>query len=135
MTITHTVATPSPADRIWSAWTDVGSWPEWDTELLTASLDGAFGVNATGTLHPRVGNPSRFVVAEVDPGRSLTFVTSLPLGSLIVRRWLSRENDRTLFTHEISFAGPLGPVFDRLLSERFRRVLPAVMENLRRRVA
>ena len=108
MTITHTVATPATPDRVWSAWTDVASWPEWDTELRTARLDGAFSVNATGTLEPRIGTPSRFVISEIDPGRSYAFVTSLPLGSLIVRRWITPEEDRTLFTHEVSFARAAG---------------------------
>ena len=28
----------------------MSSWPEWDTELRTARLDGTFSVNVTGTL-------------------------------------------------------------------------------------
>jgi len=34
----HTVLTTAPPERIWEAWTDVGRWPEWDTELASASL-------------------------------------------------------------------------------------------------
>jgi len=37
------------ATQIWSAWTDVNSWPKWDTELETTRMTDSFKVG--GTLH------------------------------------------------------------------------------------
>ena len=58
MIFDHTVETAAPPEKIWAAWTDAGSWPEWDTELAFAALDGDFAVGAKGSLKSPTGVPS-----------------------------------------------------------------------------
>lgn len=130
MTFSHTVATRAPAERIWAVWTDVANWPHWDTELVSASLTGPFEQGAKGTLKPRGAPVSGFVLSEVTPGRSYTFTTTLPLGKLYVRRYLT-DSPTLAFTHEVRFTGPLAPVFEVVLGARYRKALPEVMQRLR----
>jgi hypothetical protein len=123
-----------PGD-VWAVWTDVGGWPKWETELESASVEGGgLTLGAKGTLRPRRGPTSSFVVSEFEPGRGYAFTTRLPLCELVVRRRLSGEggDGGTAFTHEVSFGGPLSFLFGVLLGRRFRDALPNVMENVRR---
>ena len=131
MKFAHTVETTAPPEKIWAAWTDVKRWPEWDTELASASLEGSFALGAKGKLKPKRGAASDFTIWELMPGESYAFTTRLPLCALKVRRHLTRKDGGAYFTHEVSFVGPLSTVFANLLGRRYREALPVIMENLR----
>jgi uncharacterized protein YndB with AHSA1/START domain len=131
MKFAHTIETSAPPEKIWGAWTDVEHWPQWDTELASAALDGSFALGATGSLKTKRGPVSRFTISELIPRVSYSFTTRLPLCELKVRRRLTRkEGGGAYFTHEVSFVGPLSFVFGNLLGRRYREALPTVMENL-----
>lgn len=133
MKFDHTVETTAPPEKIWGARTDVERWPEWDTELASAALDGSFALGAKGKLKPKSGPASRFFISELTPGESYAFTTRLPLCELKVRRYLTRrDSGGAFFTHEVSFVGPLSFVFGNLLGRRYREALPVIMENLRK---
>lgn len=133
MKFAHTLSTSAPPSAVWRLWTDVSTWPEWDTELKAARLDTPFALGAAGTLVPRTGPPSVFRITELTPKQSYTFTTTLPLCRLNIRRWFEQTADSTTFTHEVSFTGPLKAVFGLILGRQFRRQLPRVMEQLRDR--
>ena len=129
----HTVETAAPPERVWALWTDVAGWPTWDLELKAAELSGPFAVGAEGRLTPVAGPRSRFAVTAVEPGRSYTIETALPLGALRIRRsWTATADGRTAFTHAVSFHGVGGRLLARRLGPRFRRALPDVMGRLAR---
>ncbi len=128
MTFSHSLKTDAP-EEVWRRWLKVETWHEWDTEVKEASLEGDFKLSAKGTLTPKTGFEASFTITEFTPQQSYTFTTALPLAKLHVRRYFS-EN-RTTFTHEVSFTGLLAPLFGRLLGQRFQKVLPEVMANLR----
>src|SRR3712207_563000 len=79
MRFDHTVETTAPPERIWIAWTTVRRWPERDTELISATLEGGFALCAKGTLKPKKGPASGFTISELTPGESYAFTTRLPL--------------------------------------------------------
>jgi hypothetical protein len=133
MKFDHTLETTAPPEKIWLAWTDVERWPEWDTELDSAALDGSFALGAKGSLKPKRGPVSRFTISELTTRVSYSFTTRLPPCELKVRRHLTRKDGGgAYFTHGVSFVGPLSFVFDNLLGRRYRQALPMVMENLRK---
>lgn len=135
MSFSHTVETSATPEAVWSMWTAVGSWPEWDIELKSAQLEGSFQLGATGQLTPKVGPPSSFVISQLDPKKSYTFTTQLPLCKLKVHRFFqsNRDADEALrFTHEVSFSGPLAFLFSAFLGTRFRRALPIAMQEIKR---
>ncbi len=96
-----------------------------------AELSGPFAVGTKGKLIPDKGATANFVLTAVDPGRSYTFRTMLPLGSLYVKRVLSRQNGLTSFTHEVWFTGLSKGIFGRVLGKRFRAILPEVLESIK----
>lgn len=70
MKFDHTVQTTAPSEKIWVAWIDVEHWPQWHTELASASLDGSFALGAKGRLKPKRGPASDFTISELMPGES-----------------------------------------------------------------
>ena len=132
MQFEHTVITNASPDAIWDLWANVSRWPEWDTELQTAELDGPFELGATGRLQPQKGPQSAFVISQLEAGRSYTFTTRLFFSRLDVYRFLAQRDDQTVFTHRVSFRGPLGFIFGRLLGPGFKCALPSVMKQLAR---
>ena len=134
MRFDHTVKTGAAPGDVWAVWADVARWPECDAELESASVEGGrLALGARGTLKPRRGPSSRFVVSEFERGEDYAFVTRLPLCDLVVGRRLGEDGDgRTAFTHEISFVDPLSSLFGALLGGRLRAALTGVMENARR---
>ena len=153
MGFSHTVKTTASADDIWQLWTDVEGWPAWDSELIHAELAGPFSLGATGRLVPQRGAPSSFVISQLSNSeqskqRSYTLTVQLPLCKLHVKRFFpcpdaalsdapsnapsNAPNADLYFTHEVSFEGVTAVLFRVLLGRQFRRVLPEVMQSLRR---
>jgi hypothetical protein len=126
----HTAHTAAGPEGLWALWTEPNGWSRWDGGLRSASLGGPFVPGAEGTIQPLSGPPSRFRVVQVDPIRSCTFETSLPLAKLRVVRSLTPGGGRTTFTHAVSFHGPLAFVWARLFGPGFRRELSATMARL-----
>ncbi|MEM1057227.1 MAG: SRPBCC family protein [Bacteroidota bacterium] len=126
----HTLVTTASLEAIWRLWTDPATWPEWDTELDSAALDGPWREGARGRLQPLSGPSASFTVTAVGEHET-AFSTPLPLGSLrIVRRWAPADEGRIAITHEVSFGGFSGGLFASRLGPRYRAALPAVMARL-----
>ncbi len=126
------VRTTAPPACIWAIWTNVDHWPEWDKGLKQATLAGPWAVGTRGELVPDKGPRSAFELTAVEPGRSYTFRTKLPLGALYVRRTLSQADGQTQFTHEVWFTGASKGLFGRVLGRRYRALLPEVLAAIRR---
>ncbi len=127
----YTLTTTAPAAAIWAIWSDVANWHTWDTGLKSAALAGPFAVGTRGRLVPDSGPSSAFELTAVDPGRSYTFRTRLPLGALYVKRTLESGAGPTRFTHEVWFTGLSKPLFGRVLGKKYRALLPSVLEAIR----
>jgi hypothetical protein len=132
MKFSHTVKTSALPEKIWAIWTDVEHWSEWDTELSDSCLESAFVLGAVGKLTPKAGQVSPFKISQLSAGNSYTFTLELPLCKLNVYRHLHSQSDGTYFTHEVSFQGLLAFLFGLFLGQRFRTILPSVMENIKR---
>lgn len=128
----HTSSTSAPEDAIWALWTDVSSWSEWDTGLKDASMEDSFQLDAKGKIISLEGRTSTFQVVAFEKGKSYTYKTNLPLGSLYVKRSLSPQNGRTSFTHEVWFSGLSRGIFSRMFGPTFRNMLPEVLENIKK---
>ncbi|MEM8970002.1 MAG: SRPBCC family protein [Bacteroidota bacterium] len=126
-----TIAIDKPQTEIWELLTDVSRWKEWDTELVTSSLNGELELGATGTLVPKKGPKLKFFISELISGQSYTFNTKMPLGYLVIKRSLENRDQVTYFTDDVQFTGALKQVFGVMLGRGFRVSLPEVMENLK----
>jgi Polyketide cyclase / dehydrase and lipid transport len=128
----HTVETTASPDAIWAIWTNVQNWKTWDTGLKDASMSDNFALNAKGVITSLEGKKSKFKIVAFEKGVSYTFKTNLPLGGLYVKRSLEVKNGVTFFTHEVWFSGLTGGIFANMFGEKFKGMLPEVMENIKK---
>ncbi len=127
----HTVSTTASAEKIWSIWTDVPNWHQWDTGLQSATLDAPFQLGAKGKLVPDRGPKSKFKISALEEGRSYTFKTRIPFGWLIVRRFMEKKDGQLFFTHEVEFTGLFKRAFAKRFGPRYKEMLPVVMQNIK----
>ncbi|HAA20753.1 MAG TPA: polyketide cyclase [Cytophagales bacterium] len=127
----HTVTTSASPETVWTIWTDVSNWHTWDTGLQSARMDDAFRLEAKGVLTSLEGRDTKFTVVAYEEGSSYTFKSALPLGGLYVKRTLSEEDGKTVFTHEVWFQVLTAGIFARAFGDNFRAMLPEVMETVK----
>ena len=101
--------------QIWQQYANVESWPNWDLDLEWAQLRGAFALGAKGYLQPKKGPKIPFVISALEQGKFFSSRAQLPLAHLEVMHSLHNQEGQCLILHEISFGGPLGWLFSRLL--------------------
>ncbi len=129
----HTETTTASPQAIWEVWTKVDAWHLFDSELESAQINTPNGrlstPGQTGAVVDLSGRTSRFVITEVTPELSYTYVAQLPACKLYVRHLIVELGDgRRSITHEVWFAGLMRGPFAALLGPRFRRALPGVVQ-------
>jgi carbon monoxide dehydrogenase subunit G len=127
-----TIAVDATKEKVWETLIDVTNWKNWDTELKSSQLNGDFTVGAKGTLMLRKGPKLDFHISEIVPNETYTFKTKMPLGYLEIKRTVIEDNRKILFNDDIQFTGISKRFFGLLLGGGFRKVLPEVMENLKK---
>lgn len=127
----YTMSTTASKAAVWRVWTNVPGWKDWDKGLRSAELYGQFADGARGRLVPLTGPRAKFRIQGVQPGEAYTFKTRIPLGWLVVRRFMEYKNGQLFFTHKVMFTGPFKKILARKLGGEFRQMLPEVMNNVR----
>lgn len=120
-----TVEIAAPAERVWEVLTDVEGWPQW-TETVTSVERLDEGPLRSGS-RARINQPkipeSEYVVTELDPGRSFTWVASGPGVTTTARHDVEALSDgRSRVTLAVEQSGWLGSLMGRFyrgLTDRY----------------
>lgn len=128
----HTLVTDASPEVIWKIWTDVSNWKQWDSGLKDAEMKGDFLIGNKGRITSLENRKSTFEITALEPGKSYTFKTQLPLSALYVKRFLKTTDQQTVFTHEVWFQGLTSGVFAALFGTKFKKLLPQVMEEIKK---
>lgn len=127
----HTLSAAAPPTEVWRLWTAVDTWPQWDTELESATVMGTFGLEAKGTLKGKGAPAAGFVITAFEAPTRYEFTTELPLGGrLIIDRHLEATEQGTRFTHDVRFEGFGGWLFSPFFGPKYREALPQVMARI-----
>jgi len=127
----YSMKTSASPEKIWTIWTDVQNWKNWDIGLKDTFTENTFLLGSKGIITSLEGRKSKFKVVEFNEGISYTYKTRLPLGSLYVRRYLTLENNETIYTHEVWFKGITKGIFAKTFGGKFRKMLPEVLQNIK----
>lgn len=116
---------------LWSAWSDVPSWPRWDTELAEARLEGPFSVGTIGRMRAKRGGVwSKFRIVQIDRDKGYFCVVGMPGGQLRFNRTFERMEFGTLcITHDLIFTGALGWLYALLIGRRTNRLYPEMLRR------
>jgi uncharacterized protein YndB with AHSA1/START domain len=68
---------------VWSVWTDVARWPEWDVSKEITRLDGPFEPGASGWAKQRGNLGGPFTITAVEPGRRWVSECPMLLGKVV----------------------------------------------------
>ena len=130
-TYEHTLETKAPAEAIWRLWADVSTWSRWDDDIEWAQLEGSFAVGSRGRLKPKGIPAAGFALVSVVPGVSYTVEQRLPLATLRFHHELAETaGGSTRFTHRVTIAGPLGPLFGSVFGRRMKANFGKIMRHL-----
>lgn len=116
-------------DALWRAWSDIPSWPRWDTELAEAVLEGPFAIGTIGKMKAKKGGVwSKFRIIEINRDKGYSCVVPLPGGQLRFDRTFERMEFGTLrITHDLIFTGGLGWLYALLIGRGTNRIYPKLL--------
>jgi hypothetical protein len=123
----------APAEIVFSLYANVPAWPTWDTDVKSASLEGAFVSGAKGIIVPHGGPKSQIVLIEVVNSKKFTAQCKLPLCEMRFEHELYEvKGSGTRATHRVIFQGLLAPLFGRLIGSGMRKTLPNALAGLKK---
>ena len=111
----------APAERVWEVLREVERWPEWAPTVTSVRRldDGPLAVGSRARVEqPRIP-PTEYVVTELEPSRSFTWVATGPGVRTTARHLLEDLGPTgTRVTLAVEQAGPVG----RLMAPFYRRL-------------
>jgi hypothetical protein len=111
----HATSSAPPA-AFFARWTDVDTWPEWNSDTEWVRLDGPFATGSTGVLKPKGGPKVKFVIDSLVPGREFVDVSLLAGARLTFRHLVEAGPEHgTRIEVAVTMSGPLGWLWNRFL--------------------
>jgi uncharacterized protein YndB with AHSA1/START domain len=131
--VIHCQATVSaPRQQVWSVWSDMASYPDWDPREEELRFDGPLEPGATGYSKQKGGRSgSEFTVVRVEPGHRWTNETPLPGGKLVIDHTLEDTgDDAVLVTKTYTAHGPTALLFRLYYAREIMQENPRSFEGL-----
>ena len=121
------------SDRVWQIWSDVSTWPRWNPDVLSISIDGPFASGTTGRMTTRAGGTHAITLQTVQPGRSFRLETSpIPLGRFAFRCEVRPTGSgSSTISQSITIGGPLGPLYSAMMGRRIADGFEPILGGLK----
>jgi hypothetical protein len=128
---TQSIDIHASAERVYSLYADLTSWPTWDPSVVEVNLPSGLRVGSSGWLRPKDGPRTRISIYEASDGQSFTVQSHLPGCRMLFGHTLQTVAGGVRATHTLSFAGPLAFVFRRLLGAKIASTLSGALQGLK----
>jgi hypothetical protein len=117
---------------LWTTWTDMTSYPDWDRREELVRLDGPFQVGTTGFSKQAGRRPGgTFRLTRVQPTSEWTNETPLPGGKLVLIHQLAPAGPgRVQLTKIYQVYGPLSVLFRLHYGREIKRNIPTMFAAL-----
>lgn len=130
--VEHSVDTPAAPAAVWALYTDVSSWPSWNSAVAEVNLLGPFAAGATGTLTPPGAGPLPLRIVEAEPDRG--YVSETAIADTVTLRTTCRlapaPAGGTHITHRVELVGPAAPHFAQSFGPVLAAGVPGAVEAL-----
>jgi len=125
-------ASASP-ERVWRIWSDVGTWPRWNPDVLSIELEGPFVSGARGKMTTKAGGTHQIMLRNVQPGRSFELETApIPLGRFqFACEVRPASGGASTISQSISIGGPLGPLYSAMMASRIAASFEPILKGLK----
>src|SRR5438128_8475730 len=130
----RSVETSASPAAVWRVWSDTTTWPQWNPDVQSMTLDGPFAAGASGTMKTKQGT-RQVQLTEVVPGRSFRLETTvIPLTRFAFEcRVAAGPAGNTTISQGIRVGGPLGGLVGGMMSRRIADTFPALLRGLARK--
>ena len=118
-------------ETIFTIYENVEGWCQWDPDVLSSSITGAFVSGTVGKLKPKGGPSVKMRLTQVEKNRSFTDETTLPLCKMQFEHQLTPDGNTTQVRHRVSFSGPLAFFFGRVFGKQIKHGLPEALKRLK----
>lgn len=129
----HAVETTASAQTLWSHWSDMAAWPQWNDGIEKIEIDGPFAVGTTFTMTPPGDDPVQMRLVEIVPGE--LFTDEMDAGDFVVTTVhrlepLADGGTRVVYRTEITgpAADQVGPELGPAITGDFPDVLAALVK-------
>ncbi|MHB8189352.1 MAG: SRPBCC family protein [Ferrimicrobium sp.] len=112
-------------------WADMATWPEWNSDIEWARLEGTFAEGSLGVIKPKKGPKTKFVIQQLDLGRAYVDVSRLPGARLTFSHLVSdRVEGGCTIDVAITLDGPLARIWNLILAKGFRATTQVDLDRL-----
>ena len=109
----------------------MATWPEWNSDMEWARLDGAFAQGATGALKPKGGPQVKFVIEELVTNKKLVDVSLLLGARLTFNHTLSMNaQNETVIDVVVTMSGPMMWFWDLVIGKGIKESAQRDLDNL-----
>ena len=125
--------TASPA-AVWKVWSDTSTWPEWNPDVQSMTLNGPFAAGTTGVMKTKQGT-RQITLTEVVAGRSFRLETVvIPLTRFIFDcKVAAGPAGKTTISQGVRVGGPLGGLVGGMMGKQVADTFPPLLQGLARK--
>lgn len=117
-------------EQIWKAWSDVASWPSWDEDIESATLEGPFKKGSFFTMKPKGWKPVRLELTEAIKNKTYTDCTRFLGATMYGCHEVIDVKDGVKLTTTMTVTGILSFLWIRLVAQNIVETLPIQMAGL-----
>jgi hypothetical protein len=127
---TSVVSTASP-DRVWKIWSDTTTWGEWNPNVSTMELQGAFDSGSTAIMNTRAGQHHKMRILDVQPGRGFALETNVVPGTTFrFNCRIEPVGAESKISQTVEVKGPLGGILGGMLGPQVSKEFGTLLANL-----
>jgi uncharacterized protein YndB with AHSA1/START domain len=130
----RSVETSASSAAVWKIWSDTSTWPEWNPDVQSMTLNGPFAAGTSGTMKTKQGT-RQVQLTEVVPGRSFRLETTvIPLTRFAFEcQVVAGPTGKTTISQAIRVGGPLGGVVGGMMAPQIANTFLPLLQGLARK--
>jgi len=128
------VETTASPEKVWSVWSDMSTWGEWNPNVSTMDWQGGFASGTTGIMNTKAGQHHKMQLVDVQSARGFALVTSVVPGTTFrFNCRIEPVGAKTKVSQTVEVGGPLGGVMGGMLGPQVSKEFGTLLANLARK--
>jgi hypothetical protein len=131
----HSIEGKVSRSAVWSLYSDVTTWAQWDDGIESIELDGEFRAGVSGKIKPKGQDELPFRLVLVSPDIGFSDVTDLPGSGIAIGFTHTLESvgeGVTRITHHVTITGPASHILGPAIGPEMAEGIPDTMYSLMR---
>ena len=125
------VETTASSEKVWSIWSDMSTWGQWNPNVTTMDWSGGFNSGTTGVMNTPSGQHHKMQLVDVQPGRGFALLTKVVPGTQFrFNCRIEPSAGKTKISQTVEVGGPLGPVMGGMLGPQVSKEFGTLLQNL-----